>query len=121
MDIVFNIGLENNPYQFNTSEIQKLVFVATGGVLTGERREMGEYLGSEERTLVMKFDLPENLPLAWITNMDLALSRVSSLLNQDCIAYYIDGWMEEGLGRLVYSTHYEGERIVFDEKYFINF
>lgn len=104
-----NIGLNNNPYNFET--ITRALAHAFEGEIVGTREHMGEYLGSPEPTLVAKI----------ITALDSESARIlvgamSMKFTQESIAMKFNE-----SGTLVYNPEFKGEQYVFDSKYFIEF
>jgi len=106
--VQLNIGLENNPYSFDEVKIRVNVYLSFGNYEA--RQAVGEYEGNEERTFVASLD-------NYFNREEDILNTIKSLteyFTQDCIAVKIDG-----KGYLVYNPSFEGDRLEFDDKYFI--
>jgi hypothetical protein len=105
--IQLNIGLENNPYSFDEVKIRVNVYLSFGNYEA--RQEVGEYDGNEERTFVASLDSSDS-----VKEILQFIEHFTEYFTQDCIAVKIDG-----KGYLVYNPSFEGDRLEFDDKYFI--
>ena len=81
--IVFNLGLENNP--FNADENRHLL--KTFGELVSSEIVISEYQGESERTLVAEISAP------WfpIEQLIAGIRTLAIKTTQECIAVRIDG------------------------------
>lgn len=105
MLLELNIGLENNPYEIEG--IMELVDKAFS--LKGAEYNLVEstYLGEVEHTLAVKGDTDTHY-------IGMKAKALANLMTQDCIAFRYEGW-----GALAYNPDYEGERVKFDDSYFV--
>lgn len=104
-----NIGLNNNPYTFET--ITRALVYSFEGEIVATREDMGEYIESPEPTLVAKI----------ITALDeesakILVGAMCMKFTQECIGMKLN---EEGT--LVYNPEFEGEQYTFNPEYFIEF
>jgi hypothetical protein len=104
-----NIGLNNNPYTFET--ITQALIAAFEGEIVATREDVGEYIENAEPTLVAKI----------ITSMDSESARV--LVGAMCIQFTQEciGMKFNEEGTLVYNFKFSGEKYTFDSEYFIEF
>lgn len=104
--VQLNIGMENNPSGFN----EVLLNVIGFGFLFSYREAIGEYDGNEEKTFVavIRTRKHESQILEFVIFL-------TEKFTQECIAVKIDG-----KGYLVYNPSFEGDRMEFDDKYFIS-
>lgn len=99
--VKLNIGLENNPYDFESIQ---WIF----GASSTSRVQIGEYNGEPERTAVVLAKVENDFDvLEYVAKMALSFT-------QECIAVKIDD-----VGYLVYNPNFEGEKLEFDNQYFI--
>ena len=105
--IVLNIGLNNNPKQAH--EVATIARERLGIDRATWATELGEYLETDEPTLVLHGDTA-----AAFHDIVNEIAKLSTELTQECIAIKIGE-----RGRLVYDPKYIGERYTFDEKYFL--
>ena len=111
MKVQFNLGLNNNNFNRYQSQILiENVFDAYKAGKYSMRYEMGEFIGSDEPTLVGEFVIGSNVDVKAI------FRALADIFTQECIAIKIDG-----IGSLEFRNDYTGERYQFDEKYFINY
>lgn len=103
--IVFNIGLNNNPYK--VKEILARLNYLVDDTYTSYKTGIGEYVGAEEPTLVVSYDDPK------VSSIKLEI--LCMWLQQECIAYKLGG-----VGYMAFNPKYTGERYKFDEQFFIN-
>lgn len=112
MKLILNIGLNNNPltpFQI----MQHLRNVPYNNERTVQMKNTtSTYLGEQEPTTLVKFNTARKSVGSIITQVE----DLCSHFNQECIAITIDG-----IGYLVYNINYKGEKLPFDQKYFINF
>jgi hypothetical protein len=107
MKTTYNIGLGNNPVDMETflGNLSKMF------ILRHKYSDDGSWDGESERTCILvmvtddQFD-PFNLAKLMCT-----------LMNQECIAVKVDG----GESRLVYNTSFTGDKMEFDDQYFLEF
>ena len=103
--VKLNIGLENNPFDFEQIIEQFSIF----NKIISARIEVGEYNGEPERTAVIEVESGID------TNKSLSQTEyLTKLFTQECIAVKIDD-----VGYLIYNPNFEGEKFEFDQKYFI--
>lgn len=103
-----NIGLNNNPYDFET--ITNALRHAFEGEVVATREHIGEWEGKPEPTLVAKIVTAMDSESAEILTQAMALK-----FTQDCIGMKFN---DEGV--LVYSPDYRGvERYSFNAEYFV--
>jgi hypothetical protein len=105
--VILNIGLNNNPKQ--AYQVAKIARERLGMDRATWATTMGEYLQSDEPTLVLHGETA--VAFHEIVNK---IANLSTELTQECIAVKIGS-----RGRLIYAPDYKGERYNFDEKYFI--
>jgi len=105
--VQLNIGLENNPYSFDDVSEDVKWMLSFGSYEA--RQEVGEYEGNKERTFVASLDSVD-----FIKDILQFIEYLTTIYTQDCIAVKIDG-----KGYLVYNPSFEGDRLEFDDKYFI--
>lgn len=105
--IVLNIGLNNNPKQAH--EIAKIARERLGIDRATWATELGEYLETDEPTLVLHGDTAQAFH-----EITEAIAKLSEDLTQECIAVKIGE-----RGRLIYAPEHVGERYTFNEKYFL--
>ena len=99
--VKLNIGLENNPFDF---ERVKTLFNPLSA-----RIEVGEYNGQVERTAVINALIDGS-----IETIFLLIDLLTIAFTQECIAVKIDD-----VGYLVYNPNFDGEKFEFDNQYFI--
>ncbi len=113
--IIVNVGLnvkDTEPqYQLDNTI---LTLISCFDLIDVRVRKDGEYLENSERTVVAKLRTKKDLSLVSVQEL---LSNVAENLEQECIAFQYEG----AEGMLAYSTSFEGERMLFDEKYFKDF
>lgn len=105
--VIFNIGLNNNP--FADVVMAKFSQRIEAMTMIDNSIKVGVYNGVEEPTAVI-------ICYTVMTNGDI-IKMTESLceqMTQECIAIKIDN-----IGHLVYRPDFEGERYEFDEKYFL--
>lgn len=105
--VILNIGLNNNPK--SASAIAKVARERLGMDRATWATSMGEYLASDEPTLVLHGETA-----AAFHEIVNEIASLSTELTQECIAVKIGE-----RGRLIYAPEHTGERYNFDEKYFI--
>lgn len=115
MKLELNIGLGNNPYNYEQALALILPALEHAGCSNIEyRQSAGEYQGTgAEQNIVMKFKCTGDYMS--LTNRIKALS---TLMEQECIALY-NVWYNEGV--LLYPSHWMAEKYEFDMKYFERF
>ena len=106
--VQLNIGLENNPYSFD--EVSGYVKWMLSFGSYEARQEVGEYEGNEERTFVASLGSSDS-----VEEILQFIEHFTEKFTQDCIAVKIDG-----KGYLVYNPSFKGDRLEFDDKYFIS-
>lgn len=117
MELQINIGLGNNPFNYEqASALATAVLSAHGCFNIESRKDEGVYIQQEEDNVVMKFNYEGEYE--WMYNK---LAALSLLMNQDCIAWHIPKFPFGNEGVLVYSNTYGGEKYTFDLKYFKKF
>jgi len=114
----FNIGLNNNP--FNYEALAEFITNALG--TTNERVEVqlhnGLYIGNDEPTAVVRvIHKSEYQDALWA---EMMAERLAITFTQECISYRHndDGAIAE---QLVYHPEFKGDRYTFDGAYFIDF
>ena len=110
--MTLNIGMGgNNPY--TTKELISLLDqMFPTDALINYRKQLGEWEGKTEETLVVRLNSYDNL-----SKIISKLETVAKLLNQSCIAV-----QAEGFELLVYQPQIpERKKVKFDEKYFHDF
>ena len=104
-----NVGMGNNP--LTEREIISLLTIAQDITPLKHRFELGEYVGNEEDTMVVNI---------WAICDERTLEQIIVLLcaimTQECIA--IKG---KDYAKLIYDNRFDGEKLEFDEQYFINY
>lgn len=115
MRLELNIGLGNNPYNYEQALALILPALEHGGCSNIEyRQSAGEYQGTgAEQNIIMRFNYSDEYE--WLTRRIKALS---TLMNQECIALYIPEWEQ---GDLLYPDYWAGERYNFSLIYFERF
>ncbi len=107
--VVVNIGLKIKDREPETQLSRTLSYLLEGVVLTNVRvEEEGIYKGNSERTLVAYFEVAS-------LGLGLFLNTLAWKLNQDAIAYKIDGE-----GKIAFNPWYKGEEFLFDQQFFID-
>lgn len=105
-NLIFNIGLENNPMtetQVLDALHDKYMFV------TAHKIAVGMYDGKPERTLIVEV-------VTSLNDVDLAVQMLCEEMTQECIAY-----MDGSNGKLIYNNKFVGEKFNFDSDYFLKF
>jgi len=105
--VILNIGLNNNTKSAN--QVVQIARERLGIDRATWATSMGEYLQSDEPTLVLHGETA-----AAFHEIVNEIASLSTELTQECIAVKIGE-----RGRLVYAPEHKGERYNFDEKYFI--
>ena len=105
--VILNIGLNNNPKQ--AYQVAKIARERLGIDRATWATSMGEYLQSDEPTLVLHGETA-----AAFHEIINEIESLSTELTQECIAVKIGS-----RGRLIYAPEHKGDRYTFDEKYFI--
>lgn len=100
--VILNVGLNNNPYSF---DVLSDYFREHKGAKVVEY-EVSEWDGCEEPTCVVLFEMDGDVRQF--------VEKLCGWTTQTAIAVKVDG-----VADLVYEPSYEGERYVFDERYFI--
>ena len=110
-ELKLNIGLNNNPLL--VKEI--LEHIKYSGIFIDNeflyRVDLSEYKNEVEQTLIIEGLTSRGL----VYCVDMA-QRFCSLLTQDCIAAKIDN-----NELLIYAIGYKGEKLKFNNKYFLNY
>lgn len=106
--IQVNLGLENNPIQF-PSTIADLFYEAGFNRITKASIRKGEYLDKEERTLTFYTSSRGSNQ-----KIRAAFRQLCQVFGQECIALKING-----KGYLEYNNNYGGEKMEFDNNFFI--
>jgi len=109
--VTLNIGLNNNP--FTVPQLKKIIKEVYSNDLEIRFEEVDStWDGGHEPTLVVSLIVNFRLPyIETINNMKL----LSLARNQDAIAIKINQY-----GVLVYKPTFEGERLIFNNRYFID-
>jgi len=109
--VTLNIGLNNNP--FTVEQLKKIIKEVYSNDLEIRFEEVDStWEGEHEPTLVVSMIVNFRLPyIETIKNM----KPLSLATNQDAIGVKINEF-----GVLVYKPTFEGERMLFNEDYFIN-
>ena len=101
MKVELNIGLNNNPYDFETAS----------AMITGADSlfSMEQYNGNPEPTAVIRF-------YTSMTRHDIEMyvSMLCDMMTQECIAVLMD----DSDGMMVFNPSYQGERYEFSMDYF---
>lgn len=106
--VVVNIGLKVGNEEKKQQLSRTLTSLLDFYVLTSVKTEQdGIYKGNEERTLVAYFETSSSESLVE------TLEYLCSELEQEAIAYKVGG-----VGKVAFNPKYEGERFLFDQKYF---
>lgn len=102
MRTIFNIGLENNPYDHKgvLSVISQHCNVFHHSVV------ISSYLGNDEATSVIYVDR---------VFTDKEIENFCNIFTQECIALLDNGHK----GRLIYNPNFVGEKYTFDLQYFV--
>ena len=103
-NLIFNVGLENNPYNAYATGMLLRSF----GDIKRSAIVMGEYEGNAERTLVAEIECQETLE--HVFNWVRVLAKITT---QDCIAFNYDG-----LGYVLGQLESGENDIEFDAQYF---
>lgn len=113
-EIVFNLGTGNMPQDKNNIERVNHSFTYLFGGVAHVQTAWGEYNGERELTYVISLS-PEYPDFMKRSFIEFFLQALCKVFNQECIAYKVGT-----TGGLVYNPEYDGERMEFDEQYFIN-
>ena len=110
MQIIINIGLKNNP--FTAQQIIDRINNNKSPIffISGSDIKSSQYKYEAESTLVIKLITREYSHSTLLRYFE----DLSSVLNQECIAVKTDG-----LNCLAYNKSYSGQKIDFNDKYFI--
>lgn len=100
--LILNVGLNNNPYGY---DVLRDYFSEYKGAKVVEYA-VGEWDGNSEPTCVVSIEMDGDVREF--------VERLCGWTTQTAIAVKVDG-----VGDLVYEPNYQGERYVFDERYFI--
>lgn len=103
-----NIGLNNN--KFNVDELINYLMGHADFNLLSYNLVNGEYLSSEEPTLVCVLEYK----FSRASQLLLKFEQMADVMNQECIAFKADG-----IEALAYSHSFSGVKMVFDSQYFI--
>lgn len=106
--LTLNIGLNNCP--LTAPKVADKIRLALGSDFSTYRIARGIYNGEHESTAVLV--LGTRKKLSYIVDM---VERIASDLQQECIAVSCDSFE-----LLIYSPSYKGEKMKFNNNYFIN-
>jgi len=112
-----NIGLNNNPLL--VTEI--LEHIKYSGIFIDNLEEKSDYINYRVDLSEYKNEVEQTLIIEGYTAFKLSscvdiIERLCSVLNQDCIAAKIDN-----NELLIYQIGYKGEKLKFNNKYFLNY
>lgn len=109
--IEFNIGLKNNPLLVN--EILKHIKYSSVFIDNNflHKVDLSEYKNEVEQTLII-----EGLTAFKLSKCVDIIESLCSVFNQDCIAAKIDN-----NELLIYQIGYKGQKLKFNNKYFLNY
>ena len=101
MKVELNIGLNNNPYDFET----------VSAMITGADSlfSMEQYNGNPEPTAVIRFYTSMT-----IKDVEMYVQMLCDMMTQECIAVLMD----DNDGMMVFNPSYQGERYEFSMDYF---
>lgn len=110
-ELKLNIGLNNNPLLVN----EILEHIKYSGIFIDNdynyRVDLSEYNNEIEQTLII-----EGLTAFKLSYCVDIIERLCSVFTQDCIAAKIDN-----NNLLIYQIGYKGQKLNFDNKYFLNY
>jgi hypothetical protein len=101
MKVELNIGLNNNPYDYDA-----VVSMITG---SDAKFSIEQYQGNEEPTAVMRFYTSMTKH-----DVEMYVRMLADMMTQECIAILMD----DTDGMLVYNPSYEGEKYEFSIDFF---
>jgi hypothetical protein len=121
--IELNIGLKiGNVGKLNVA-ILKGIIEAKYGFLLAENESFkyqvskGKYNGNSEPTLIVEFYADSN---AKIENLPIITENLCKETYQDCIPFLVNFNEIEPFGLLIYNPCFEGQKYLFDQKYFLH-
>lgn len=106
--LTINVGLNNCP--LTAPKVADKIRLALGSDFSTYRIARGVYNGEHESTVVLA--LGTRKKLSYIVDV---VERIASDLNQECIAIASDSFE-----LLIYSPSYKGDKMKFDNDFFIN-
>jgi hypothetical protein len=109
MIVQINIGLNNNPYNFE--QIFNHMASLREQKLLGACEYVSEYIDNPEPTFVGKFEVPDNTDIRVLIKW---MEVLSDTYTQECIPF------TSPIGDLlVYNRSWIGDRYKFDARYFV--
>ncbi len=109
MNYKINIGLEGDIYSQVITSLNNLRAHLIDDYHITEAD--GSYLGNPERTAVVSLSCDKGYK-----HVHNVVKKLANDLKQDCIPLQLNG----AGGELIYSDNYKGERLLFDDKYFLS-